>query len=588
MCRGLLTAAPNQLEAEFALAAIAYGRGDPELALDQIGKVLIRDPAVFPALTLAARIFFETGKPQRGLELAHIAHDQQPRDVAILLMIGRCLAALGKALEALQAFDAAISLEPGQPAGYFGRANAFLQLGISFDAAEDFWRGLALAPNNNAELAKLGTLELSMGRPAQALDAARRIIANDPTNPSGNMLAGRSLTESGSDESADSYWQAARAVKGDEWRVERQRAYALSMSGRFEDSEACLERSISLEPRQGGAYQLLFACRKVNDDDRKRIEWMEALAERQDLEPDESAPLEFALGKAWDGLGDPQRAIGHFDRANAIRRRTLEATRPFSSAKLGDQFALHRELFSSTIAPQKGPANGRPIFVVGMMRSGTTLVEQILASHSEVVGAGEQDFWPGSEKLLVDSDRRCLRPELIPGRREAYLRLLASIGEGAARVVDKNPANLLSAGLIHHIFPNSPIIHLRREPIDTAVSIWMTDASAPFIADRENIVFAIREEIRQADHWLKVLPPNRFLDVKYEDLVADPEASIRRILEFCDLPWQDACLHPSEISTTVKTPSLWQVRQPIYQSSVAKWKRYEPWLREFRELLSPT
>jgi len=218
------------------------------------------------------------------------------------------------------------------------------------------------------------------------------------------------------------------------------------------------------------------------------------------------------------------------------------------------------------------------------MRSGTTLLEQILSAHPQVVGAGEIDFWHGSEALILDVDNRRVRTELLPDRRAAYMRLIASFGGHGRRVVDKFHANLRIAGLIHQVFPDSPIIHVYRNPIDTAISMWMTDSSAAYLWDRKHVVFAVRQAVEQASHWRSVLPHNRFLDVRYEDLVADPMRCTREVLDFCDLPWDDACMNANSIGKKVRTVSTWQVRQPIYQSSVDRWKRYEPWLGEFAEL----
>jgi len=189
--------------------------------------------------------------------------------------------------------------------------------------------------------------------------------------------------------------------------------------------------------------------------------------------------------------------------------------------------------------------------------------------------------------LIVDRLNRQVRVDLVPERRAAYLRLVHSFGGETLSVVDKNPANLVVAGLIHSVFPDSKIIHLRRNQVDTALSIWMTHIQtfAPFMADRANIAFAIKQADQQAEYWARALPKNRFLSVRYEDLVTDPEKTTRSLLEFCGLPWNDACLKTSGSVKSVKTPSLWQVRQPIYKSSVARWKRYEPWLGEFRDLL---
>ena len=585
-CMRLLAITPQLGEAEFALGVIAYRHGNSDLALAQIGKVLSQDPRILTALTLGALIFFERGDFERALEFSQRAHAINPMDPMVLNMIGRCLLALGSRFEALQAFDALVRIDPKQPTGYFGFVDTFLVLGSSFDAIEALRNAVRLAPDKT-RLQKLADLELALGRPTEALKVATRILSGDSNNISANMAAARSLTELGREEQAAPYWATAKTNTPDKWRVDRQEAYALSMAGKFEASEVCLDRSIAAQPKQGAAYHLLFTGRKALETDRLRIGSMEALADCGLLDSSEAIPLQFALGKAWDDLDDPERAIRYFDRANEMQLKTMVASRPFSREALEDQFALHRELFPSMAIAAGNPVGRPPIFVIGMMRTGTTLVEQILSAHPDVVGAGEQDFWTGSESLIVDRLNRQVRVDLVPERRAAYLRLVHSFGGETLSVVDKNPANLVVAGLIHSVFPDSKIIHLRRNQVDTALSIWMTHIQtfAPFMADRANIAFAIKQADQQAEYWARALPKNRFLSVRYEDLVTDPEKTTRSLLEFCGLPWNDACLKTSGSVKSVKTPSLWQVRQPIYKSSVARWKRYEPWLGEFRDLL---
>jgi hypothetical protein len=209
------------------------------------------------------------------------------------------------------------------------------------------------------------------------------------------------------------------------------------------------------------------------------------------------------------------------------------------------------------------------------------LVEQILSSHPKVGGAGEQRFWPNH------------RPELLRegadfhGLGRQYVDRLQHVAPGFERVVDKMPSNYELCGPIHISLPKAKIIHMRRHPVDTCISIYTTPNRVPisFAYNRANIVFAYRQYRRLMAHWRSVLSPDAFLEVDYEAVVSDREGQVRRIAEFLELEWSDALLHHESTERNVLTPSLWQVRQPIYTSSIQRWKRYEPWLREFAELL---
>jgi hypothetical protein len=228
-----------------------------------------------------------------------------------------------------------------------------------------------------------------------------------------------------------------------------------------------------------------------------------------------------------------------------------------------------------------------PVWIVGMMRSGTTLVEQIVSSHPAVAPAGEQLFWMQNFHTALSPDRSRVQVDRLPALADRYLGLLRERGGRAARITDKLPENYHALGLLHLAFPNARIVHTRRHPVDTCVSIYATANRTlqEFGYVRESIVFAYREYLRLMEHWRSVLPSDRFFEVDYEAVITDRERSTRALIDFLGLEWDDACLHPEENRRSVATPSSWQVRQPVYSSSVGRWRRFEPWLGPFRELM---
>jgi hypothetical protein len=241
--------------------------------------------------------------------------------------------------------------------------------------------------------------------------------------------------------------------------------------------------------------------------------------------------------------------------------------------------------------------------IVGMPRSGTTLVEQIVSMHPEVGAGGELNFWnergaawhrsaeAGNETPFVVSENLAtefLVSEFLDKAAADYLGVLRAIAPKAARVTDKMPFNFLWAGMIHRAFPRATIIHCRRAAIDTALSIHQTHFHPvlAFPTGGAELVAYFRDYQRLTDHWRRVLPADRFIEVDYEDLTRAPEPVIRRIIAACGLAWNDACLRPESNPRAVKTPSKWQTRQPIYRTSVERWRRYEPWLGPLRALVN--
>lgn len=222
-----------------------------------------------------------------------------------------------------------------------------------------------------------------------------------------------------------------------------------------------------------------------------------------------------------------------------------------------------------------------------MPRSGTTLVEQILSAHRDVAAGGELAFWLQRRDALHAARTDPLDAGALSKAADDYLALLREIGPRALRVTDKNPMNFEALWLIRLALPRARVIHCRRNPIDTCLSIFFMNFGGKhdYAYDRGDLAFYYREYERLMQHWRAALPLDRFTEVEYETLVADPEEETRRLIAFCGLDWDDACLAPQRNGRAVKTSSQWQVRQPIYKTSVERWRRYEPWLGELRELL---
>jgi hypothetical protein len=291
---------------------------------------------------------------------------------------------------------------------------------------------------------------------------------------------------------------------------------------------------------------------------------MEAALATPGLEVAQRLRVHLALGKAADDLGDYALAMQHFDVADAVRR----GSGSFDSAAFDTQ--INRLIARCTPeliarAPELGSGDATPVLIIGMPRSGTTLVEQIVSSHPEVGAGGELNFW--NERGAAWHQAGTEAPFLGQVAAE-YLGVLRAIAPKAARVTDKMPFNFIWAGLIHLAFPRATIIHCRRAAIDTALSIHQTHfhPGLAFPTGGAELVAYFRSYRRLTDHWRRVLPADR-------------------IIAGCGLAWDDACLCPELNPRAVKTPSKWQARQPIYRKSVERWRRYEPWLGPLCALL---
>jgi len=360
----------------------------------------------------------------------------------------------------------------------------------------------------------------------------------------------------------------------------------LAEVGRFDEARACFERAIGIAPLLAGSYYDLVRCRRLTREDGGLLQQMQATLTTPGLETAQRHRLHLAIGKAADDLGDYATAMQHFDAADAVRRRSVSFDSAAFSIEIDRLIArCTPELIAQ--AAELGSSDATPILIIGMPRSGTTLVEQIISMHPEVRAGDELNFWnergAAWHRLGVAGNET----RFLAKAAADYLRVLRGIAPRAARVTDKMPFNFLWAGLIHLAFPRAIIIHCRRAAVDTALSIHQTHfhPTLAFPTGGAELVAYFRGYQRLTDHWRNVLPADRFIEIDYEDLTRESEPAIRRLIAACGLTWEDACLRPESNPRAVKTPSKWQTRQPIYRSSVARWRRYEPWLGPLRALV---
>jgi hypothetical protein len=318
---------------------------------------------------------------------------------------------------------------------------------------------------------------------------------------------------------------------------------------------------------------------------------MEQFLQDRRLAESERAQLHYAVAKSNDDLGRYDEAIRHFDEANRIMAGLLECSgRKLDLARHSANIdrlikTFDRRLFERT----RGVDSELPVFVVGMIRSGTTLVEQILSTHPEIASAGETPFWGSRASALAAIEAGRLDADDLAKLADDCCAMLRRSGAHAGRVIDKMPTNYMMLGLIHAVFPRARIIHCRRDPRDTCLSIYFTPFKTlpDFAGARERIASYYEDYARLMAHWRKVLPADAFLEIDYETLVAEREAVVRRLVDFCGVGWDDACLSHERNARVVRTPSAWQVRQPLYTRSVSRWRHYEKHMGAFARLRDP-
>ena len=489
-----------------------------------------------------------------------LAHAERlfPGSAEVLVEIGYVQLSSNRVSEAEATFRQALSLNPNLIEAAVGLIKALMTTG-RLPQAENLARDLSIRFPDDLTIGQLlSQILIDQGRLQDAIDLLKKVVTTHPNSVTAlNSLAKR-----------------------------------LSEIGDFEQSQKVFERAIDQDPTNAFAYLGWVQSRRVQEADRGMINAMEANASSSKLDEKDRIQISFALGKAFDDLGEYETAMNHFRNANLLRDGVSTKKQPYQPELYEQLFRLTCEIFTSeTIQRLQTKADHKPtpIFIVGMFRSGTTLVEQILSSHSLVTAGGEIQYWLDISGACFDHNKRSFDFPRAVAMRRPYQDRLRSLGPTTEFVTDKMPGNYRVLGLLRILFPNAKFIHCVRNPIDTCLSIYMTAFNQPpnYASDPKKLVMTYRLYEQFMQHWKSNLDPSSIHEIYYETLVRHPEETTRALLNFCELDFETACLKPEENLRTVSTASIWQSRQPIYQSATEKWRRYEPWLGELIQLQEP-
>ncbi len=517
---------------------------------------------------------------------ARPSEQESLKRIPALLAETEALLAEGKYIEAVERLQQVLAINPRHVGAHTNLGVALFNLGRYGEAEQEFQSALQVKPNCAEAQLNLGSLLQLKGEFAASETALRRAVKADPRNPEALVCLGLTLGMRLGMTEAKSCFEKALRLQPRNASTLCALGWVASVEGRFETAEKLLRDSLAIDPRKAAAWAWLAGLRRMTAADKDWLEGVEQML-TGDLPPLEEARLRYAMGKYFDDLGNFSRAFEQYKRGNELHKLIASPyDRSFRVQFVDDTMRVcTRQRLAQT---REGACESeRPVFVTGMMRSGTSLVEQIIASHPDAVGAGELHFWVDAARRHAQSLRSELPDALLTRRlAESYLKLLNRHSASALRVVDKSTFNSDHLGLIHSVFPKARIIYLRRDPVDTCLSCYFQDFAnaASFTMDLSNLAHNYREHHRLVAQWRSVLPADVFLEVPYEHLVAEPEVWTRNIIEFIGLPWDSRCLEFHKTERAVVTASNWQVRQRIYSRSVDRWRNYEKFIGPLLEL----
>ncbi|MGA9854172.1 MAG: sulfotransferase, partial [Gammaproteobacteria bacterium] len=464
------------------------------------------------------------------------------------------------------------------------------------EALADYEHALTLEPRNFEAWMGRGAMLVELVRGTEALACFQDARAFSTHDADKLQRLGLAFLDLDATEAAYDCFKSALAIRPDDAETHNNLGVALGELGNLKGAEACYREALRLKPDHAGAWHNLVSIIHLKPEGRLWQSLMASADAIQSRAAGDAILLHFSLGKIWEDAGEYARAFSCFLEGNRLERAGLN----YDEARQARFFHDSMHYFDSAfMAAHNGAGSDgeSPVFIIGMPRSGTTLVEQILASHSQVYGAGELHLLRQCLRLelgpVASEDQLPQRLALLNDKHfqragERYLAATRELAPGAWRITDKLPGNMVLVGLIHLMFPRAHIIHCTRDALDTCVSCFSQHFSTgyPFSYDLGELGRFYRWYAELMNHWRAVLPPGRMLEVRYEDVVTDVAEQAQKLVAFCGLPWDASCLQFYASSRPVKTASLAQVRQPIYGSSVGRWKRYEKYLDPLMQALA--
>ena len=534
-------------------AALSLHRsGDIASAELNYRRVLEVDPNNARSLHHLGLIAHQRGDVETAVSWIRRAVLADSKDAASWNNLGNMCRELGRYPEAIRAYRTAIKLRPDYENAHYNLGLTVQKLGDARAAVDAFREVLKLTPGDADTWNKLGSAQLDDGEPAAAKASHERALELAPRSADAYNGLGLASMDDGDFEAAANYYRLA----------------------------------IELDPGFTKVYLNLAKSRRFSASDKSDLDLIESVLSRPALTKDEKVDLHFALGKALDDCALYDSAFSHFREANTLRKAALQTDHAGFETWIDAIISTFDDDFFKARS-NYGSDSDRPVFIIGMPRSGTTLVEQIIASHPLAHGAGELPKIGELNADLCEQTNAAGYPAYLPAvqddviRRAAsdYLGFLDSRSSTAKRVTDKLPGNYIYLGLIALMFPRAHVIDCRREPLDVVLSVYFSQfvGDHPFAYDLDDIVFEYEHYLRLMEHWTQALPVSLHR-ANYEDLINSPEQQSKAIIAACGLDWDERCLRFYENKRPVHTASNWQVRQPIYSRAVGRWKNYEQYL----------
>ena len=501
-------------------------------------------------------------------------------DVNSLVQLGALASQLGEKVAAINIFSELVKMYPDNPVHLDSLAQAYIDNDLLYSAEISLKKAIKLKPDLHLPYIRLGALAITNGNYSEAIELLEKALLLKQNDPDIYRNIVTALTYRGRNEEAYDYAQKLLRLEPDVAKNNYMLGTVLNGLGRFDEATSSFKKAIRLDITFGYSYYDLVCIKKFSEVDNALLKQAEK-ALQMSMPATQRACIYFSLGKMFNDCQEWNKAFEYYKQGNIIGKPALEDKAAFMIFNKTHK-SYNKKLFKQTEC--LGSRSEVPVFIVGMPRSGTTLIEQVIASHPKGAGAGELTEIDRINKLICPYDNldhykqelmKSLNAETLNKHVNAYFKELGFSRENAERIVNKMPDNYLFLGLINILFTKAHIIHVIRSPLDTCLSCYFQFFdTVPWANDLGWISKQYKLYKKAMAYWKKVLPEGKIIEIHYEKFVADPEAQAKKLIENIGLQWDSSCLEFYKQKRTINTASVWQARQPIYTSSSKRWVNY--------------
>lgn len=539
---------------------------------------------------LQSQRFFEARKICTEILAKH------PHNTDALSILASICMRDGNQDSAIVLLKSAIKLQPQQATYHFSLGLALICSGALAEAITHLRTAININPNFSDAHIRLCSTAGQLGRFDEAIKAGKHAVRLDPNSYVAHTNLAAAYEASCDGELAVRHYKKAVHLAPNNAVIQESLGNALVAIGDKQSADECYRHATRIQPKHTSPYIQIAQLHRYSSTDHPDFKKIQSLLLNESIPEFGRAHLHFALGKMFDNCGCYDVAFEHFNQGNRI----VDKYAIFDPETFIDTLSRIKEFYTPELLHNMsgmGNPSQLPIFIVGMPRSGTTLIEQLIASHPDAFGAGEVTWFGTIEQRVIRASGSTSQyPECVKSLdidsvhtlTNKYIQHIKMLAKNVdyLRITDKLPGNFIHIGLINLLFPNAIIINCQRNPLDTCLSIYSNyfPNNVPFGYSLENLGIVYSQYQSLMRHWETVMP-NRVINISYEALANNPETEIKRIIEFTGLPWNSTCLEFHNNKRTIRTVTAFQIRQPIYSSAIGRWNHYKRYLSQLTDML---